>query len=113
MLDLREPSFKTKNIHFENLTMPRTVETFWAFWKSSLLQNIKKEGHLKTSEKNRKKGQSQKIERDPLVSSDFANARISFWLQQGLEPVSAGFALNRITSVPKSGTYRVGSGLTK
>ena len=57
--------------------------------------------------KNRKKAHSaEKIETgDPLVSSAFANDRKSFWLKQGLEPVTAGFTVNRVKSVLKSGIY--------
>ena len=35
--------------------------------------------------------------------------RKSFWLKQGLEPTSAGFALNRLIFASKSSTYRVSS----
>ena len=35
------------------------------------------------------------------VLSSFANARKYFWLKQGLEPATAGFPLNRLSSVPK------------
>ena len=42
----------------------------------------------------------KKYERgDTSVSSAFANARKSFWLKQGLEPVTAGFTVNRVKSV--------------
>ena len=36
---------------------------------------------------------------DSSVSSAFANARKSFWLKQGLEPVTVGFTVNRVKSV--------------
>ena len=42
---------------------------------------------------------------DPSVSSAFAKPRKSFWLKQGLEPVTAGFTVNRVKPVLKSGTY--------
>ena len=52
----------------------------------------------------------EKIRRgDHSVLSVFANARKSFWLTQGLEPVTAGFPVNRLKSVLKSGTCRVPS----
>ena len=41
------------------------------------------------------------------ASSSFGNAQKIFWL--GLGPASGAIPLNRITSVPKSGTYRVSS----
>ena len=40
----------------------------------------------------------KKIEKgDPSVSFAFANARKSCWLKQGLEPVTAGFTVNRVS----------------
>ena len=38
------------------------------------------------------------------------NARKSFWLKQGLEPVTAGFTVNRIKTVLTSTRERVKSG---
>ena len=44
----------------------------------------------------------KKIERgDPSVSSAFANARKTLWLKQELEPVTAGFTVNRVKSTKK------------
>ena len=51
----------------------------------------------------------KKLKGDPLVLSGFPNARKRFWLKQGLEPATVGFPINRLTSVSKSGTYRVRS----
>ena len=43
---------------------------------------------------------AEKIERgNPSGYSAFANARKSFWLKQGLEPVTAGFTVDRVKSV--------------
>ena len=39
--------------------------------------------------------------------SAFANARKSFQLKDELEPVTAGFTVNRVKSVLKSSTYEV------
>ena len=64
------------------------------------------------AKKNRKKVAlcRKKIRRgDPSISSAFANVRKSFWLKQGLEPVIAGFPVNRLKSVLKSGTYTMRS----
>ena len=53
---------------------------------------------------------SKKIERgDSSVSSAFANARKSFWLEQGPEPVTTGFTVNRVKCVLKNGTYTMRS----
>ena len=46
---------------------------------------------------------------DPSVSSAYANARKSFWLKQGLEPVTAGFSVHRLKSVLKSGAHTMRS----
>ena len=62
--------------------------------------------------KNRKKSHSveKKIERgDPSFSSAFVNAQKSCWLKQGLEHVTAGFTVNQVKSVLKSGTYTMRS----
>ena len=49
------------------------------------------------------------LKEDPSVSSALANARKSLWQKQGLEPVTAGFTVNRIKFVLKSGTYTMRS----
>ena len=82
-----------------SLIVPKYIkgETFWAFWHLSLLQNIGK---------NLKVGpfQGKKIEKklhsaeEKLKQSHSAKkiARKSFWLKQGLEPVTTGFTVNRL-----------------
>ena len=78
---------------------------------SKLQFATKYQGDPWKARKFRKKSQCRKkIERgEPSVSSAFANARKSFWLKQGLEHVTAGFPVNRLKSVLKSGTYTMRS----
>ena len=58
----------------------------------------------------KKTSQSQKkLEGGPFSLVQFAKARDSCWLKDGLEPATVGFSLNRLRSVPKSGTYMVSS----
>ena len=69
-----------------------------------------KEGPFEDKKLEKKAHSAEKIEReDPSVSSAFANARNSFWLKQGLEPVTAGFTVNRVKSVLQSGTCTMSS----
>ena len=97
-----------------NLIVPKYLkgETLWVF---GTLVCCKISKNLKVApfegKKIEKKSHSaKKIERgDPSVSSAFANARKSSWLKQGLEPVTAGFTVNRVKSVLKSGTYTMRS----
>ena len=94
-----------------SLIVPKYIkgETLWAFWHFSLLQNIKKKLEGGTFEviKNSKSHRGPKKNESRTVPKKIA--RKSFWLMQGLEPVTAGFTVNRINSVLKSGTYTMRS----
>ena len=98
-----------------SLRVPKYLkgETLWAFWHFSSLQNNKKNlkmGPFEGKKFEKKSHSAEKHERgDPSDSSAFANARKKFWLKQGLEPVAAGFTVNREKSVLKSGRYAMGS----
>ena len=53
--------------------------------------------------------QCRKNERGTLQSRPVLQRHENFWLKQGLELATAGFALNRLTSVPESCTCRMSS----
>ena len=86
---LTKPYLKTKN-----LTMPKILKGGGTLWASLKIQFGAKyqKNWRETSKKFRKKSltKPKKIRRGPLVSSGFANAQKSFWLQQRLEPATAG-----------------------
>ena len=62
-----------------------------------MVLHVGQEARPKT--KNKKSHKAEKnLKGDALVSYGFANARKSFWMKQGLEPATAGFPLNQLTS---------------
>ena len=85
-------------------------ETLWAFWNFSLLQNITKNLKMGPFE-GEKKSKKNRIVPKKIESRTVSKkiARKSFWLRQGLEPVTAGFTVNRVKTVLTSTRERVKS----
>ena len=100
MLSLRK-AYDERNTLFEKSHNAEKCKR--AFWKSSLLQNIKK---LKNDSLESIKNFPIKSHKAEPKSKD---AQKRLWLKYGFQPATTGFPLNRLNSVPKSGTYRVSS----
>ena len=80
--------------------------------ETPVLQNIKKfeRGPFGDKKIQQKVAQCRKkTEWHPADPSGFANTRKNFRLKHGLEPATAGFPLNRLKTVQKSGTDKVSS----
>ena len=106
LVEETEQKFRRFEINpiLKNLTMPKFVKGD----PLSLLKNqyvakyqkkLRRTTFIDRKKYSKKVSQCrQKIKRgDPLVSSGFANARKSFWLQRGPKPATAGFPLNLCT----------------
>ena len=94
---------KRKMRILNSLIVPKYIkgETLWAFWHFSLMQNIRKpEGGALWRQK--------KIEKSRTVPKKIA--RKSFWLKQGLEPVTAGFTVKRVLTSTRERVKSVKSG---
>ena len=60
-----------------------------------------------------KKSKSRTVPKKFERGDRFCKCSKSFWLKQGLEPVTAGCTVNRLKSLLKSGTYTMRSVLTR
>ena len=78
--------------------MPKKTErgTLWDFSTSVLSENSKKmkRGPFEGKKNRKKVAQCRKKLKES--HSEEKIARKSFWLKQGLEPVTAGFTINRV-----------------
>ena len=102
----------------ENLEQSHSAEMLkrgdtLGFWHFSLLQIVKKNLKVGRDPLKAKKSKSRTVPKKFEIGDRSCKCSKSFWLKQGLEPVTAGCTVNRLKSLLKSGTYTMRSVLTR